>query len=102
MFGIIVTGKEARSGNPERSIVAQAGEKFWVCTERDGWVDATSLRCTDPKAVPGDIKIFKTTECAEKFAKKWKGHPWWCQPDTYEVVELHAKTKVVVTGYEVA
>lgn len=98
VFAIIVTGLEARSGFPCNSIVSNAGDRFWVTIEDSVGASSTHFRSYDE--VPRHAKTFMSSEVAEKFAKQWKGHPWWCRPSgEYEIVELHPKYRRVPDGY---
>lgn len=102
-FALIVTGREMRSDAPGKPIMTEEGERFWVTIEREGWVPATSRRCDDKRAVPGDVKTFPTAEAAEAFAKAWSGHPWWCSPrGEFEVVPVKPRYRKVLDGYDVA
>jgi hypothetical protein len=96
-FAIIVTGSEAKSSYD--SVVGKENQLYWVIMEREGWVEATS-RDYQP-AVPKDIKLFDSETSAIAFAKRWSGHPWWCKPKSYEIVELQERYERVMTGYEV-
>jgi hypothetical protein len=100
MFAVIVTGTEARSGSIGNPVVGAEGDKYWVLVEPEGWVEATSGRMRDPDKVPIDVKTWSTREAAEKFAKRWKGHPWWCKPKGYEVVEFEPTFKPVRSGFK--
>jgi hypothetical protein len=95
MFAIIVTGKEVPcDATPDRPMTKES-ERFWVCNiEPAGWVPATGTSLSFSKDPPRDIKTFKTRDAADKFAKKWKGHPWWVVPKSHEVVELEPVYKV--------
>lgn len=88
-FALIVAGKEARSGDAQKTVMTVAGERFWVMNEPDGWVEATSVRVDSSQRIPADVKVFATAADAEKFARRWKGHPWWCKPNgVFEVVPV--------------
>ena len=73
--------------------------------EPEGWVEASSSRVSyNEGAVPVDLKTFETRDKAETFARRWKGHPWWCSPNgTFEVVEVVPRQVVEakIVGYEV-
>lgn len=101
MFALIVTSKEALAS--DRYVMTKAGDRFWVLNEPEGWVEATSTRFVNRRLVPGDLKLFKTVASAERFAKRWRGHPWWCQPDgkNYEVVSVTPVTETRIVGYKV-
>lgn len=99
-FAVIVVGKEARSAAPGKPIVTNHGDKFWITTEPDGWVPATSTRCMDLNSVPGNVKCFDTIKSANEFASSWPGHPWWCSPTgEFEIVELVPEYQSVLVGY---
>ena len=101
-FAVIVHSKEMLAY--DKSIMTKEGERFWATVDREGWVEASSSRARVNEGVPGDVMTWPTREDAEKFARRWKGHPWWCSPNgTFEIVELIPRkvieTKIV--GYEV-
>jgi hypothetical protein len=98
-YGLIVKGAEMRSGSPGNPVIAKEGTEFWVTIEPEGWVEATSSLVTDRTKVPHDLKIWKTKDDAVKFAKRWKGHPWWCSPVSHEVVKVNPKFKEIFDGY---
>jgi hypothetical protein len=101
VYGVIVTSKEAKSGAAGNPVMTAEGERFWATVEPGGWVEASSSRVRDDSP-PGDPLVFKTREQAEEFAKRWKGHPWWCVPSgQYEIVPLAVKTTTHarITGY---
>lgn len=86
-FSVIVACKEAISANGH--VVTRQAEKRWVCNSEGGWVEATSQGFFGYSEIPGDVKAFASREDAEKFARRWKGHPWYCQPTgEFEVIEL--------------
>ncbi len=97
-YAIIVMGKEAPFP-PAGHIVTQEGDLFWVTDEPEGWVDATSTRCTDRNRPPKDLKVFDLEEMASYFAAEWEGHPWWCKPMGYEVVEVQRVLKTIPDGW---
>jgi hypothetical protein len=100
MFGLIVVSAEAKS--TDNTVLTNIGDKYWVISEPDGWVPATSVNITgDIKNIPAGLKVWETKEEAEKFGKKWKGHPWWCVPISFEVIEVKEKTKQVFDGWEI-
>lgn len=103
-YAVIVTSLEARSGVNLQPVVTEAGRKFWVLNEPDGWVEATSIQVDHPfhkdGSLPSDLKVFDTHEDAEAFARRWKGHPWWCRPNgEFEIVTVEPNTRQVVDGY---
>lgn len=92
VYGVIVTSNEAKSGARGNPVMTKEDERFWATVEPEGWVEASSVRYGDG-VVPGDPLTFPTQERAEAFAKRWKGHPWWCVPNgQYEIVPLVART----------
>ena len=85
----------------DKSILTEEGEKVWVCKEPDGWVEATSSSAKWSDDPHPDCLTFKTYESAEKFIKKWKGHPWYNTPNgNYEIIEVQRKYKQVDDGYQ--
>lgn len=100
MFALLVVGKEMRSGAAGQPIIAHEGDKFWVCNESEGWVEATSRNFRSELEIPADIKIFRSAEAAVLFAQRWKGHPWWCSPNgTHSIIEITPKYRKVLDGY---
>jgi hypothetical protein len=98
-YAIRVWSDEARSAAPGKPVVTEKGTRFWVTNEPEGWVPASSV--WDSGTVPGDIKTFMYYEDAEKFAKKWKGFPWWCKPIDYEIIEVEPVYREVIIGYKI-
>lgn len=75
----------------------------WVCIEEGGWVEATGMSCDFERGIPKDIKTFDTKEDADRFIKRWKGHPWYYKPnEEYEIIEVIPKYKQVQDGWEVS
>lgn len=101
-YAIIVTSGEARSGVKSNPIVTYEGDKFWVTKEPEGWVSATSQMYSEvvPYGRCG-VKTFPTYDAAFEFAARWRGHPWWCDPKSFVIVELEPKYKQVPDGYSV-
>ena len=98
-FGLIVQGSETRSS--DGSIIGREGEWYLVCDDHDGWVEADSMRYENGN-IPTCVKKFKTPEIAQKFAKRWKGHPWWCKPNgVYKVISMEPKYETRTIGYKV-
>jgi len=96
MFALIVTGEEVRL---DGETIAEEGEKFMV-VELQGF--ATSERIEKGKEsvlFPLSLKTFKTREEAEEFGKSWKGHPWWCKPRDFEVIEVEHNFTRMLTGF---
>lgn len=102
LFAVIVHSKQMLAF--DKSIMTKEGERFWALVEPEGWVEASSCRATPGDPVPGDVLTFPTRTEAERFARHWKGHPWWCSPNgEFEIVEMIPR-KVIETrviGYEV-
>jgi len=100
MFVIKTECKKAISGYKD-SVVTNEGDKVWVVKEPEGWVEATSRSLTFCLEPPQDCKTFATYEAAEKFIKRWKGHPWYSVPNgNYEIIEVEQKYKQVVDGFQ--
>lgn len=101
MFVIKTECKQASSGAKGNPIMTHEGDKVWVVKEPDGWVEATSrsvVYCPNP---PLDCLVFNSYEAAEKFIKRWKGHPWYSVPNgNYEIIEVEKKYKQVLCGYQ--
>jgi len=99
-YAVIVDSKEALTGAdvPNR-VMTKEGERFWATIEREGWVEATSASFKEG-LIPADVKTWETSDAAEEFAKRWKGHPWWCVPNgNYEIVELLPNMVLVQKGW---
>lgn len=104
-YVVLVQSREARSGTAGRPIMTADGEWFVVVVEPEGWVEATSQSYKLGHPIPADAKPFFSKEAAERFAQRWKGHPWWCEPNgNYQVLEVKPKIRVErhVVGYEIA
>jgi hypothetical protein len=101
-FGIIVTSREMKSGGTGEPVMTRDGDQFWATTmEPEGWVEATSVRVTDRVRAPADLLTFKTEGAARAFGKRWKGHPWWCSPKSFEVVSVTPRMVSVQQGWTV-
>ena len=102
MFIVVVESKEARSSYKDNPILTYEGDRFIVLEDDEGWVEATSTIFINDE-IPRGAKLFDTEKDAAKFAKRWKGHPWWCRPNgNYEIIEVIPKTETVIKiiGYE--
>lgn len=99
-YAVIFKAKEARSSSG--SVVTWEGEVMVAVKEKDGWVPATS-RHYRGGALPKETKLFRTEQAANRFMKKWKGHPWYAEPRSWEVVEVKRKVRrpVETLGFEV-
>lgn len=83
--------------------ITNEGDWFWVIDEPEGWVPASSVRSQDAERIPAGAKAFDSKEQAEAFAKKWKGHPWWCRPNrNYQVFKVMPVFKQIRIGWEKA
>jgi hypothetical protein len=94
-YGLIVYGKEAKDivGN----VVTRDGQAFWVINGEWGF---TSSLYSGPMAPP-NLKLFSTKEEAGRFAKAWRGHPWWCKPKEHRVVMVSPVYSLLVSGYNI-
>lgn len=99
MFAIIVVGSEQK--NSMGTVVGDENERYWVIEDTEGWVAATSVPLRYWKEVPNLIKQFDSKEEARMFAQSWEGHPWWCKPKSFEIVEIRERYELVPVGYEV-
>ncbi len=101
-YAIIVRGKEQLAY--DKTVMTRDGERFWVMNDHDGWVDASSVHWTSDGAVPADVKTFESKEAADRFARRWKGHPWWCspKPGEHEIVAIEPVFEQRRVGYKVA
>lgn len=97
MFIVIVESKEVLDYTGFG--ITKEGTKFIITIDPDGWGD-TSDSYNNSNDITKHVKLFKTEKEADKFAKKWKGHPWWCKPNgNYTIHEVFPVTKQVVVGY---
>lgn len=94
LYGLIVTSRKAGQ-------LSREGERYWVLKEPERWVPATSTQCTDPTQPPADLLTFETWVAARDFGEQWEGHPWWCRPKAYEVIEVTAVTRPAFDHYRV-
>lgn len=85
----------------DKTVLTKAGELAAVMEEPEGWVEATAWSVPDTNTIPGCAKTFDTYAEAEKFIKRWKGHPWYCVPNgEYEIVEVVPRMVTVQQGME--
>lgn len=100
-FIIFFKCKEALAYN--KKVLTKAGELACVMTEPEGWVEATAWSVPDSNTIPDCAKKFPSYESAEKFIKRWKGHPWYCVPNgEYEIIEVVPRMVQVQQGFEAA
>ena len=99
-FAIIVTSKKALTQS--NTAITLEDDKFWVTDDPEGWVVATSVSVDLYKDnLPIHLKVFNNKESAARFASTWQGHPWWCIPKDFEIVEVVKKKKVERDGYRI-
>ncbi len=101
-YAIQVQGREAKSS--DGMVVGSEGAWYWVLKDVEGWVEATSIEVGSPFVssgeIPAHIKTFATPSEAEQFARRWKGHPWWCEPNgEFKVFAVSPVTATQVVGY---
>lgn len=72
-------------------VTGDKGTKYWVC-ENDSWPSGSEMLA--------GVKVWETRDEAEKFAKSWKGHPWWVVPVSFEIVPM--KPHMIQSGWEPA
>lgn len=100
-FVIFFRCKEALSKC--KAVVTRERELAAVMVEPEGWVEATAWAVPDTKTIPGCAKTFNSHESAEKFIKRWKGHPWYYVPNgEYEIIEVVPRMVRVQQGFEAA
>ncbi len=100
-YVVVVESFEACSGAIGNQILTREGDKFIALLDESGWVEASSIKYDG--LIPMNAKTFATKESAEEFARRWKGHPWWCRPNgNYKVLEVQeiAVIERRVVGYE--
>lgn len=115
-WALMVRSNEVRSGLLGNPVVTQSGEWFIVENEPEGWVEATSINIGGGSAAnlldewlgrsasnSKHIKRFNSPEEAESFARRWRGHPWYCKPSgKFSVVEIKPVYKRVVDSWRVS
>ncbi len=100
-YAVIVSSRQAKAF--DGAIRTKHGEEFWIMIAHDGWAAATSSRFCGMSQVPGDVKPFDTRAEAEEFAKRWKGHPWWCDANgTFRIVEIVPHMITIQRGWDLA
>ena len=93
-YAVVIYCKEHYHGN---DLVTKKDER--VIVTNGEWGDTSSD--FDPNDIDKDVKIFATKESAEKFAKKWKGHPSYYNPSgQFEIIELEPVTVQKIIGYK--
>jgi hypothetical protein len=97
-YAVFVRSKEVHYH--DGTIASHDDESYLAVVEPEGWVEASSRRMRpDAPTIPKDALTFDTTEKAEAFVKRWKGHPWWCQPNgKYEIVPVEPVFEQVQVG----
>jgi len=99
VYAVVVESKEARSGAVGKPIITRAGEKFIATVEPGGWVEATSSHYR-PGSIPKDAKTFTSFAAALRFARSWKGHPWWVIPNgNFEIIKVQPVYRQVLDGF---
>lgn len=100
-YALQVQGAETRNANGE--IIGEEGEWYWVLEDREKWVAASSISVNSMFSrgtIPADALLFSSAEKAAQFARKWKGHPWWCRPNgNFLAVAVKPVTVQRVIGY---
>lgn len=97
-FAVVVNSKQVKAY--DGSILTEEGARKLAIIEQDGWVEATSSGFTG--TIRADAKLFSTEKEAVDFAKRWEGHPWYCQPNgEYEIIEVVPEYKTIqqLIGY---
>lgn len=90
MFVVVVESAKVISGAKVNSPITYEGDRFIVTIDPEHWVEADSQHFNGE--IPPHAKIFDTFNEAEKFAKRWGGHPYWCKPNgNYEIIEVQPK-----------
>ena len=96
-YAVVVQCKEAKAV----SGTTMCEEGTEVIIEKGEWGD-TSYPITSSRGIVAGVKTFDSYEAAEKFAKKWDGHPWYYTPNgQYRIVELEKQYKQVFVGYKI-
>lgn len=96
-FAVVVTSDETRNYRDE--VFTPKWSKFWAIISEWG---ISTAQFTDYSKIPKDIKAFGSAEQAEKFAKEFKGHPWWVVSIAYEIIEVKPRIIEVQDGWESA
>lgn len=93
-YVVIVEAKESK--NDLDFIVTKHGERFIVAKDTYGITGYVY-----EGKIPTDAQTFNSYQEAEKFASKWKGHPWYCEPNgNFEILEVAKEYKKVFNGYK--
>lgn len=95
-YAVIFSAKEARA--TDGTLITPKGRQFVVVKEADGWVPATSS-IFNADRLPLDLKTWKSLAEAEKFMRKWAGHPWYASPETFKTVKVHEVYELKLAGY---
>jgi hypothetical protein len=98
-FAVCFKAQEAYSSNGD--VLTREDEEYWVVREREGWVEATSCPVSLYPNPPKDIKLFSSEELAHSFMARWKGHPWYCVSQSYEVLEVEPVYEQRLKGYKI-
>jgi hypothetical protein len=98
-FAVCFKSQEACSSAGD--VVTREDEEYWVILEQEGWVEATSSPVSFDSAPPKDIKLFSSEERAHSFMTRWKGHPWYCSPKSYEILEVEPVYEQRLKGYKI-
>ena len=96
LYTVKFTAKESKYQNGD--IATENGTVFFAV--HGEWGPTGSKTLADGSLSAG-LLSFKTVEEATAFGKRWKGHPWWYEKASFEVVPVKAVTRTVteVVGY---
>ena len=97
MFVVVVTSGQVKDRLGQ--VATCEGAKFIVTIPDAGhFVEASSvLFAGEPVA---HAKGFETREEAAEFGKRWRGHPWWCKPKGFQILEVNPRYRQVFDGYD--
>lgn len=70
-------------------VTGDKGTKYWVC-EHDSWFTGSEMLA--------GVYVWDSAIEATAFAEKWKGHPWWVIPVSFEIVPMQPHMQQV--GWE--
>lgn len=83
------------------AVITKDGAWMWVTKDSNGWVEASSVHAHPKGPIPVTAKPFETREKAEAFARRWRGHPWWCIPNgTFKIIPVKVCTRPIFSHYE--
>lgn len=86
-YALRVTGVEVRH-HLTGTIMASEGDVYWVVCSDEFCVSGVKSTLGKDGRLPTGVVLFESVEAASDFGRRWKGHPWWVVPKSFEVVEV--------------